>query len=280
MSRLPATASAQYVRDVLHLHEAPPPITIRYFYTSPLAIDDPLSPLPPPLTASATGYRSAPRPFSLYDNSALENAWLNVRKQLLKYVEQNSGEKLKSTAATSASRAVSQTQTLTVRNLAVGDSKGRSLAGSLGSQRAPESPRQTPQRVPSAEEIAGSRRTRARPATSGIHTSNPIYDLDPSGSSLPSESAFTTGNPFIRAPSRSNLRGPSRPRSSSRPVPQLSDSYNWGEDEAPLDGLEERAPQHEYVEAKAYGLTAKVPVGVSRLHNVVFPDLQYATQQS
>ena len=52
----------------------PPPITPWWFYTSPLPLDDPLSPLP--ITTSATSStRHPPRPFSLYDTRALEKTY-------------------------------------------------------------------------------------------------------------------------------------------------------------------------------------------------------------
>ena len=54
----------QYVREILHAPEPAPPITVRFFYTSPLAIDDPLSPLPPPVTGSGNLSKAPPRAFS------------------------------------------------------------------------------------------------------------------------------------------------------------------------------------------------------------------------
>ena len=78
----------QYIREVLHNTEAPPAIPVRYFYTSPLAIDDPLSPLPPPPTGTSTAKRVPPRPFSQYDNDAIQESWLDLRKKILKHNEE------------------------------------------------------------------------------------------------------------------------------------------------------------------------------------------------
>ena len=64
----------------------------RFFYTSPVPIDDPLSPLPPPANATNVPIRLPPKPFSQHDNTALEKAWLELRKKILKYQEQR-GEK-------------------------------------------------------------------------------------------------------------------------------------------------------------------------------------------
>lgn len=51
----------------------PPRAKAQFFYTSSLPIDDPLSPLPPPSTGPSP--KVPPRPFSVRDNAALEEAW-------------------------------------------------------------------------------------------------------------------------------------------------------------------------------------------------------------
>ncbi|KAL8778916.1 MAG: hypothetical protein Q9213_007189 [Squamulea squamosa] len=57
-----------------------PLIRAQFFYSSPLPIDDPLSPVPPPSTKSAASSRVPPRPFSVADNRALEEAWQQLQK--------------------------------------------------------------------------------------------------------------------------------------------------------------------------------------------------------
>ena len=58
-----------------------PKITAQFFYCSALAIDDPLAAVPIPSSSSATKpSRVPPRPFSVYDNLALEQAWLKLPK--------------------------------------------------------------------------------------------------------------------------------------------------------------------------------------------------------
>ncbi|KAL8725313.1 MAG: hypothetical protein Q9181_006458 [Wetmoreana brouardii] len=52
-----------------------PLIRAQFFYSSPLPIDDPLSPVPPPSNKPAAASRVPPRPFSVADNKALEEAW-------------------------------------------------------------------------------------------------------------------------------------------------------------------------------------------------------------
>lgn len=56
----------------------PPPLTAQFFYTSPLPIDDPLSVSPTPGSFDAKIAKHTPRPFSAYDNNALEEAWFKV----------------------------------------------------------------------------------------------------------------------------------------------------------------------------------------------------------
>ncbi|KAI4286852.1 MAG: hypothetical protein L6R35_003892 [Caloplaca aegaea] len=57
-----------------------PLIKAHFFYSSPLAIDDPLSPVPSPSSKPATASKLPPRPFSVADNKALEEAWQHLQK--------------------------------------------------------------------------------------------------------------------------------------------------------------------------------------------------------
>lgn len=54
----------------------------QFFYCSSLPIDDPLSPVPPPQTGAAKASRLPPRPFSIHDNRALEEAWLKIHEEV------------------------------------------------------------------------------------------------------------------------------------------------------------------------------------------------------
>ncbi len=59
----------------------PPKINAQYFYCSALPIDDPLSPVPPPSSTPANrSPKVPPRPFSVHDNKALDEAWLKLQK--------------------------------------------------------------------------------------------------------------------------------------------------------------------------------------------------------
>jgi DDHD domain len=55
-----------------------PALKAQFFYASPLPIDDPLSTAPTPTSSDSKSIKHTPRPFSAYDNSALEEAWLSL----------------------------------------------------------------------------------------------------------------------------------------------------------------------------------------------------------
>ncbi|KAF2869724.1 DDHD domain-containing protein [Massariosphaeria phaeospora] len=260
-----STHTNQYIREVLHNTEAPPPIAVRYFYSSPLAIDDPLSPLPPPLTSTTTARRHPPRPFSKYDNDAVNNTWLDLRKKILKHHEE-AGEK-------AGSADVPGTPT----NPALARLKRKRGASASGEPPRSAQGRTIPTRSYSTGgySIAAEAPQEGRPGSSGgsqgitLSTSLRALEL---GDSSPSQNPATTGTPFIRAPSRGN---PSQARfstsfeSQARPVPHEFDSYKWDEEMEPaLPGLKDKGPLRGGPRPKV-GPQAKVAVGISRLHHVV-----------
>ncbi|KAE8453492.1 hypothetical protein EG329_010353 [Mollisiaceae sp. DMI_Dod_QoI] len=55
-----------------------PALKAHYFYSSPQPIDDPLSVVPIPTSADTKSASHPPRPFSPYDNNALEEAWVGI----------------------------------------------------------------------------------------------------------------------------------------------------------------------------------------------------------
>ena len=75
------SASNTFIRRASELAESVPKLKPHFFYCSTLPIDDPLSPLPAPSTNSlTTTSRITPRPFSAYDNAALEEAWQGLQR--------------------------------------------------------------------------------------------------------------------------------------------------------------------------------------------------------
>ncbi|KAL9608915.1 MAG: hypothetical protein Q9167_006271 [Letrouitia subvulpina] len=80
--------SNEFTRRASTVSAEPPLIRAHFFYSSALPIDDPLSTVPPPATKSTVGpSRLPPRPFSTFDNRALEEAWRLVQNSELKRYE-------------------------------------------------------------------------------------------------------------------------------------------------------------------------------------------------
>ena len=74
-------ASNEFTRRASVASADAPKISAQYFYCSALPIDDPLSPAPPPSSNPANkSSKVPPRPFSVHDNIALEDAWLKFQK--------------------------------------------------------------------------------------------------------------------------------------------------------------------------------------------------------
>lgn len=248
------------MREVLHSVETPPTIPVRYFYTSPLAIDDPLSPVPPPPTAASTAKRVPPRPFSEYDNAAIQESWHTLRKKILKHNEEF-GEKDGTGRGTPTNPAVERLK--------------RKRGGSASSVESSTQGRDIPGRDSANREYSKSAEMadRKRPGSSGgshghfASGSLKPYDFGPIS---PLEPA-TTGTPFIRAPSRGNLTKSWRPAAaegSHRPAIHEVDSYKWDDDMEPaLSSAKDKGPAKP--SKSKPGPCAKVPVGVSRLHHVV-----------
>ena len=70
-----------FTRRASTVSDEPPKIRAQFFYSSTLPIDDPLSPIPPPLSATSPGSSKVPpQPFSVHDNNALEQAWQTLHK--------------------------------------------------------------------------------------------------------------------------------------------------------------------------------------------------------
>jgi hypothetical protein len=249
----------------------PPRINVRYFYTSPLAIDDPLSPVPLPVTGTATTSKQAPRPFSSFDNAALEKSWLEVRQKLLKQAAAAKNEQGQRSRAGTANSTQLTTALTALR-------KPKSVASGSPAN----SPRIGPRKIPPNNDNLN-----RRSGDGSLSSSYRAVELGEG--SLPTvDTSSTTGNPFIRAPTRPEktleLLGTStKSRSTSarptaRPNSGLIDSYNWGEDTFGVEPVQSRnqSKTREPLtpRLKEDKISATIPVGVSRLHSVLFPSLQ------
>ncbi|KAK3714943.1 hypothetical protein LTR37_007433 [Vermiconidia calcicola] len=241
-----SSATNQYIRQVLHHTEPPPPVEARFFYASPIPIDDPLSPLPPPTSGNVSA-KQPPKAFSEYDNAALDKAWHELRRKILKYTEEQ-GEKLRSNEG-SRSRAGS----------------GSIRHGNTGLGPTPATPRSKPARLHASslsreEGPADGSETQFGPpreTTLGLDTAN-VPD--------------TTGTPFIRAPSRKQVPVLQRDEAPARPKAKTHDTYQWDDTSHLVD--RSRAPEDTSELKDGKRPDAKVPVGVSRLHQVEMPDLR------
>ena len=255
----------QYIRQVLHSTEAPTEIPVRYFYTSPLAIDDPLSPIPPPVTgAAAAAKKQLPRPFSQYDNNAVNTSWLKLRKKILQHNEELGEKKDGQEPGTPTNPAVARLKRRRAGSAPRegGSPKGRDIP--LGRSNS------SGQYSRSAE-LFSSGRASSSGGSQGATLVQSMKALDPSQAS-PTSGATTTGTPFIRAPSRSNVAKAWKPalgEGGSRPTIHEVDSYRWDDDMEPaLSTGKDKGPARRPSKPQP-GPSVKVPVGVSRLHHVV-----------
>lgn len=249
------SAANRYIRQVVHRPEPPPPARARFFYTSPIPIDDPLSPLPPPSTGT-TAARQPPKPFSAYDNAALDDAWHALRRQILRYNEER-GEKSQSTEP-SRTRA--------------GSTLGSVGRGGSGSR--PTTPRTKPVRNPAAASSLGQVDGPSVSLTGSIDAlDGPSLDPPDLPPSHEHSSTTTTGTPFVRAPSRKKVSPLlSRDERPARPKARTQDTYEW-EDSSHLADSNPAPPLAEGTDSGG-SPTAEVAVGISRLHQVEMPALQ------
>ncbi|KAJ4301891.1 hypothetical protein N0V90_003987 [Kalmusia sp. IMI 367209] len=261
-----SSATNQYIREVLHSAEPPPAIPVRYFYTSPLAIDDPLSPLPPPATGSSTARRQPPRPFSEYDNEAINETWLDLRKKILKHNEEL-GEKRRSvdTPTTPTYPAVER-----LKRKRGGSASGEDRLGTSQGRDIPTGRSSSRGLYSRSMEVGEGSSPRSSSGPHATTLAGSLKALEPSESSPLSEPA-TTGMPFTRLPSRgnvSNARTSGSVEDRRPPAPLVTDSYNWDEDmESALPGVKDKGTTRRPQKLNS-GPSAKVPVGVSRLHHV------------
>lgn len=279
-----------FSRDA-HAEERAPPLRVRYFYTSPLAIDDPLSAVPPPTTSTSAPLRYAPRPFSKYDNRALTEAWDKLRKQ--RSLDRAKAEEEKRSDSEEAKRRDSVAETTRAASLGpksndVGN--GSSIEHRFRSLRIPNGKAQARPSFHAANAgptswssgtggPSSTSRVRAdsiawrsvhgdanQPESLAGSPENHSYRDDGSILDVEGDTGGITGTPFIRAPSRSKLqtfKRHERSESTSRP----SSRGSAGAAEEMVD--ESRTQVSE--------ASSTVPVGVSRLHQVLLPQLRYET---
>lgn len=260
-----SAAEAGLARSLI-ANERPPPVRVRYFYASQLALDDPLSPVPLPTPTPA---RLPPRPLSEQDSAAVDKAWNELRWNIKKYQE----ELEKRTRRNVKESTPQSSPSLRPRgsNRVVLSPRDRSAASKRSSQVIDELTHDS-----SPKEIQPSPRRATIATSEGRHVAYTDDEEHPQSAraSTVIETNFdigesnqgTTGTPFVRAPSRTK---PSASRRAGRestdpPTPdsrRSSLTRHGSTTGDPTKGLR-AAP------------SAKVPVGASRLHQVALPNLQ------
>lgn len=172
----------EFARREADPFEKPPPATIRYFYSSSTSIDDPQAPIPPPAAAGASSQHLQLQPFSEYDSTALDKAWIELRRNIHDYEEEKRAKEVK------------------------GKHSGRQRASSLivarpgTEQHYGDAVKQEPRNAAShrrhVSESQGRQQGLKQFAPTPFHETSTDTEQEVQG---------LTGRPFARAPSRSKL---------------------------------------------------------------------------
>ena len=264
MSAAPAGLLRTAVAD-----ERPPSVAVRYFYTSPLVLDDPLSPVPP-LASTTTAPRLPPHPLSDYDNASVDRAWNELRSSIKKYHEDlDKRAKRKPKEGTPHSspglRPRGSSRVAVSPRERSASKRSSQISDAISQESSPRAIEQPSRRATVSSGEArhvvyideAERLTNMRPSS----TLEPNFDI---GESIQG----TTGTPFVRAPARKkaspSLRGTRDGSGTATPDsrhPSMSRRASLtGESAKSLHAI---PPP-----------TAVVPVGVSRLHQVAMPALK------
>jgi len=236
--------------------ETAPSINARFFYTSILGLDDPLSPVPPP-TSSPNLNKGPPRLFSEYDNSRLEEAWIRQKKEVFRQKLENVTNDVRQRRGTLYS--VLEEPESTAVNGRNDIIEPGSVTASMYS------------RVNGRNSISNMSR---QSVMKDDENEEQERDIDVSILAADVSAPSTTGTPFIRAPSRSKVpittANPTNNHSTiARPRPKPMDSYMWDSSDS-AHSTQLAAEENKVHEVKK----AKITVGVSQLHQVSIPDLQ------
>jgi hypothetical protein len=263
----------------------PPKLRAQFFYMSPFPIDDPLTPLPVPSGSStAQQTKLPPRPFSVRDTIALEEAWQGLISTMEDLAARHHRE-LEDAGRPDSSSSALHGDRLKVAGGDPGSSGQRETArvdnrlASLGKKRQSVS---IPRRAKAAKYDTGSSPTRrAEDATVDSRPSTPRTGQRSADASI-------SGSPFIRAPIR-DRRNPQL--GSETPISQLEISAPGGaslpQDSKPGTPIDETETQkdrrakpasqsrpHSSAATSTNELESTVTVGTSRLHQVELPKLQ------
>lgn len=271
-----------------------PELKAHFFYTSPLSIDDPLSAVPSPAAFDNKTTRHPPRPFSPYDNIALEKAWLSLYNGT--YENDGRSEPAKGADPSDPSGSLSSSLPTNEHNVisvieGAGDIAAGTRSSRIPSQKAEarqepdnsagsswERPASGSERVQELEtgqgNVPGDNSTSVFSESMGSSEQGIVESLQKELSHTKNSETFsglqanetgTTGLPFVRAPSRHNA-----------PPSVSPGSYTFHEEEQRHEHPHVKNQEDEsgsHISSEGQTVAADVPVGVSRLHHVELPAL-------
>ena len=279
----PPSASNLQADDI----KSPPPlINVRYFYVSPLDIDDTQAPVPP--LSSSSYSRHLPRPLSPFDNDALEKAWVELNKNIRHYEQEKVKERERQGRKKAESRSTTPAHLSRSRGNTTSSARSQerreSLSRNLGRSRAfeqygsPPTPQHvessvtaTQARSPPKASIGSPRDLSERLNAANVSSGNFSGGSGSGGGTedvhhIEEQSQGLTGNPFVRAPSRPKVPQTWR---ESRVEPQ----QRGGDDQTPSSRASIDSARVEPTENNPEEPQIALTVGVSRLHQIRMPDL-------
>ncbi|WEW57386.1 hypothetical protein PRK78_002853 [Emydomyces testavorans] len=291
----------------------PPKIRAQYFYLSSLPIDDPLIAVSAP-SASPDVSKLPPRPFSVHDNIALEEAWQRLRsiEHVTRKDQHETEDQLRSKRRSTvhrkgkqqeradrsldleetrepvtelSSKSSAQLHTDGVFNTTEPRDRGIPIHGYRDSSDGFHVYKRTAreQGSSSASEFGSVRKRHSLPADRQSKALKWNRDSSPGGEEDASEASGRSTPQIIRFSDDTNISGspfiraPIRDRENRRPTPVLrlsKDSVDAGPTSASLSVNDGKLQDDRTVGVASEEPEATVTVGASRLHLVEFPMLQ------
>lgn len=246
-----------------------PAVNTRFFYRSLLGIDDPLSPVPPPSTDNAS-VRMTLQPFSPSDHTMLENAWGKLQAELVKYAEEKGFKQRRVDASRESFEGDVPTDIHSFNNHATGahGSQSSSRQGSISRESQFGSRRQSHAR--SSADIV--RDVPGKGGLGTVHGSPRKSDIAATETSSEKDNVVTglTARPFARLPSRKKLPTASQVATVARRA-ELEMRF---EDDLAKNNITTEQLASVSAEIPTTQPVERVPVGVSRLHQVMMPELR------
>lgn len=242
--------------------DRPPPLEVRYFYCfsriSQLPIDDPLAPISPATAPASASFKQPSSPFSDSDNAAIEKLW-NELRQKIRVQEDKQRRESGVLAGGTRSEALENLGT-SVRSRDGSNTRRRSHGGE-GALHRPAS-RQIQLLSPGKAKPDGNDADSESPSRTSRRSSR-AGSLK--GDAVPDDRLGMTGNPFVRATSRSRRL----------PSPWDAENHIYSASDQPRSSKlsSKRREIHDEEDKMKSSISSRLPVGVSQLHQVLLPSL-------